>query len=687
MKIVVHRLMMLFFLSALLWFSGCSSSPATPMILPVHFNDANLKVAVETSLGVKDPNAYDMLKLTKFEGYQKKISDLTGLEYALNLTSLSIRKNSINDIGSLADLTNLTQLSIDENSISDISPLANLTNLTILYIYSNNISNVSILTNLTSLTHINLCNNNISDVSPLSNLLNLKYLNLGGNNINNVSPLSNLVNLTGLHLNGNSIINVSPLENLVNLTSLSLYYNNIKDISPLSKLTSLKNLNLKKNLLNRESYLIWLEKIEENNPGLNMQYSQYAGKASIEVISPNGGEVFSDGKVQLIKWYSVGISEVDISYSVDNGLNLALIEKVPSIDGQDNRFSWLTPRDAANSGQLLIRISNSSDSTVSDDSDDFFTIKRGIMNESKREDNYQKDPSKEDHEGWMGIEFVTIPGGKFKMGDYHDNAPSAPVHTVTLTTFKMSKYEVTYGQYAKYLTVAMKEGLIRIAGKKMYAADDSSNSQPYMIISGPASYCPFEIINGTFIIRPKKGRSMMNDPVTKVSWYGAKAFSEYYGYRLPTEAEWEYAARGGQHLPYRRFPWGDTINHSNANYSAKGIAFSYDTSPHSSSRYHPDWYDKRSPYTSPVGAFPPNGYGLYDMDGNIREWCSDWYNQIYYKNSTATNPTGPTKGMGRVVRGGSWSHQAYSCRVANRKWNGPGVCSYHNGFRPVMDVP
>ena len=148
------------------------------------------------------------------------------------------------------------------------------------------------------------------------------------------------------------------------------------------------------------------------------------------------------------------------------------------------------------------------------------------------------------------------------------------------------------------------------------------------------------------------------DPVVGLSWYDASAFAKWAGKRLPTEAEWEKAACGG--LVEKKYPWGDEIDREKANYNSFGI--------------------------TPAKSYEPNGYGLYDMAGNVWEWCQDWYGKEYYNMSSRENPSGPFLGTRKVVRGGAWYCNETALRISNRYKNDPGLGSFNIGFRCVKSA-
>ncbi len=235
----------------------------------VSIPDANLAAVVREALDLTPADAIsqlDMLRLGELEASRRQITDLTGLEHAVNLKGLSLgenqirditplagstilesldlRSNNISDLSPLAKLTNLSDLWLNDNNISDLSPLAKLTNLIALWLNDNNISDLSPLAKLTNLTALRFENNSVSDLSPLAKLTKLKELWLYGNNISDISSLAKMINLSSLHIARNSVMDLSPLVGLINISSLELAYNRIREITPLAKLIYLVRLEL-----------------------------------------------------------------------------------------------------------------------------------------------------------------------------------------------------------------------------------------------------------------------------------------------------------------------------------------------------------------------------------------------------------------------------------------------------------
>ena len=219
----------------------------------VDIPDPTLRNYIERVLGkaAGDPiTVTEMATLTSIaiQEQEKGVSDLTGLDHAINLTELYLYdSHSISDISPVASLTNLTSLGLGGNPISDISPVAGLTNLTSLGLGHNQISDISPVADLTNLTSLGLGHNQISDISPVAGLTNLTSLGLGHNQISDISPVAGLTNLTSLYLRGNPISDISPVAGLTNLIELYLGENSISDITAVAGLTNLIELYLGEN--------------------------------------------------------------------------------------------------------------------------------------------------------------------------------------------------------------------------------------------------------------------------------------------------------------------------------------------------------------------------------------------------------------------------------------------------------
>ena len=239
--------------------------------------------------------------------------------------------------------------------------------------------------------------------------------------------------------------------------------------------------------------------------------------------------------------------------------------------------------------------------------------------------------------GKDGAPMVLIPAGEFKMGDAFNEGDrdERPVHTVYLDAFYIDIYEVTNAQYKKFMDAT--------GYKAPYYWNDQNYKAP-------------------------------NNPVVSVSWNDAKAYTDWAGKRLPTEAEWEKAARG---TDGRKFPW------SNQNFAGDLVNFA-------DRNLDLSWADPKINdgyrFSAPVGSYPKGAspYGVWDMAGNVWEWVADWYDETYYRNALVENPQGPQSGQYHVHRSNSWARTQAGVRAADRKSNPPDRAVDDLGFRCAL---
>ncbi len=255
---------------------------------------------------------------------------------------------------------------------------------------------------------------------------------------------------------------------------------------------------------------------------------------------------------------------------------------------------------------------------------------------------------------------VLIQEGKFYMGSLGQDYPidEQPRHKVYLDEYYIDRYEISNANFVRFLNaIKPEEGPQGQRWSWVVIRNDLETEDR-------VEWYPTEIIyiNGHYEVL----KGFEDYPVLTVSWFAAKAYCEWVGERLPTEAEWEKAARGG--LKGLDFPWGNALPTHDS-----GVAFER------------RWSDNFQPApTVPVTSLPYNPYGIFGMAGNVAEWTLDWYSPEYYKNSPRDNPTGPSYGTKKVVRGGSWASAMMGIRVAVRYSYPPRALPATVGFRCVL---
>jgi len=263
---------------------------------------------------------------------------------------------------------------------------------------------------------------------------------------------------------------------------------------------------------------------------------------------------------------------------------------------------------------------------------------------------YQKNKQESLNKLTGGIDLVYVRGGSFEMGSEKGESDEKPMHTITLSNYFIGKYEVMVGQFRKFIAATG------------YKTSADINGGSYLWNGSQWKLQPG--INWEYdALGFKRPETEENHPVIHVSWTDALEYTKWLSsvtgkaFRLPTEAEWEFAARGGMSSNGYTFAGSNDINQ---------VAWSL---------------DNKSNQTFPVGKKQPNELGIYDMTGNVWEWCNDWYDADYYAKSPSTNPQGSKSGLFKVIRGGSWGGLSNFNRVTFRYRYFPGNRGKFNGFR------
>jgi formylglycine-generating enzyme len=288
------------------------------------------------------------------------------------------------------------------------------------------------------------------------------------------------------------------------------------------------------------------------------------------------------------------------------------------------------------------------------------------------------------------MKLVLVPAGEFQMGGHetaealvkafsaHKRKPDFfqdeyPCHRVRITkSFYLGQHEVTVGQFRQFANDS---------GYRTEAERDGEGGWGYVAASGKC-----EGRRRQFNWRQTGFPQTEEHPVVNVTWNDAMAFCQWLGrkegkkYRLPTEAQWEYACRAGTTTRYHNGDDPDRLAEAANVMDARGeTAF-----PHVHEMAIPP--GEASRFTVPVGRFPPNALGLYDMHGNAWEWCADWHDDDYYAKSPVDDPAGPASGKVRVRRGGGWNSFPLWARASFRNWNSPGTRCLNLGMRIARDV-
>jgi formylglycine-generating enzyme required for sulfatase activity/predicted Ser/Thr protein kinase len=504
-----------------------------------------------------------------------------------------------------------------------------------------------------NLERLNLQNTRTRDIGSVSRLRKLKHLNLRDNNVTDISALSATPALMSVNLTGNPrLTDLSPIANLKNMQSVrietaDLYQSEARIINAIvdqqqfeSNKRLIAQMRLHSQLEDAINFMIFLLllaisiqfirlMLKRSTISYTRFYPQVAQSAPKEIIVPK-----ERTELQNFRTLDQAISDHRYYYPERNNALYflhGLLNKYPQDTQLLQRKEEL--KQILNE-KIKIHLKRKEYEPVylaTSELNHYFPHKKHFADFKKSEKPLLKKSP---------IKWIFVKEGTFDMGDFQRH--SQLVHEVSVNGFKMTDTPITNEQFCRFLN-----------------SQGNKNEGGQLWIKIDSVYSRIGYVDGEYYYRDPYG----SFPVYEVSWWGAQRYCEWEGGRLPTEAEWEYAARSrGLHHQW-----------------ATGNEISKDTS-----NYLVDQDDNFWKSVYPVKSFPPNKIGLYEMSGNILEWCFDWYHKDYYKDGLKDNPRGPKISDTKVVRGGAWCFSKDQARTFYRGAAKPATRNNYIGFRAVL---
>jgi len=556
--------------------------------------------------------------------------------------------------------TNLKHLILEYCKINEIpAAIGNLVNLVELKLSGNNLKTLPLeISKLHNLKVLGI-ENNFFDTLPLDvcKLLNLEVLSCY-NNFLKLLPveINQLVNLTALYLWNNKLEKIpDEICSLEKITDLRLYQNYIKEINPkISCMKNVKYLDIGNNNIETVpeeiQLLAQLEELYLDHNNIDMSITEISNMNKLKVLDLSNNlityiplNILKLENLEILKLDSNDISVVPVQinelknikeiYLKSNDIK-ELPEQITELTNLEYVFIDDNNINSENLNEIIQKLSNSN-VLFSAENSEISTLNKNFKNS-------------------VNIEMVYIEGGSYKMGNANGESYEKPVHEVILNAFYMSKYEITNKQFVEFLQnygqYYVKDGDYK--GQIMIYESETGLKKNGNIWSYSSGYEDF--------------------PVSSVSWYGANEFCNWLSedpemiYTLSTEAQWEYAVKGGINAKENNDidEWSGTIVEKELPQYA--------------------WFVGNSKnLTHKVGQKKPNQLGIYDMTGNVWEWCLDYYSNDYYSEINNINPVNLTPGTNRVIRGGAINMSAKSCRVDYRENWTPHKTDINFGFRIV----